>query len=92
MERLIFELRKALIQYEECVDVGAAEHITASALMNLSAACKDVRERCGQMIEAICEWVKVDDCDSGAIPLPATHNNTTTITTHLSHIITAKVS
>lgn len=55
MERLIFELRKALIQYEECVDVGAAEHITASALMNLSAACKDVRERCGQMIEAICE-------------------------------------
>ena len=55
MERLIFELRKALVQYEECVDVDAAEHIMASALMNLSAACKDVRERCGQMIEAICE-------------------------------------
>lgn len=30
-----------------------------------------------------------DDCDSGAIPLPATTNNSTTITTHLTHIITA---
>ena len=55
MEHLILQLRKALIHYEECVDVDAAEHITASALMNLSAICKDVREKCGQMIEAICE-------------------------------------
>ena len=55
MNNLILNLRKALIHYEECVDVDAAEHITASALMNLSAACKDVRERCAQMIEAICE-------------------------------------
>ena len=55
MNSLILILRKALVQYEECIDVDAAEHITAAALMNLSAACKDVRERCGQMIEAICE-------------------------------------
>lgn len=54
MDKLILNLRKALVHYEECVDVDAAEHITASALMNLSIACKDIQERCNQMIEAIC--------------------------------------
>lgn len=55
MNNEILALRKALVHYEECVDVNAAEHITAAALINLSAACKDVRERCNQMIEVICE-------------------------------------
>ena len=55
MNELILNLRKALVQYEECVDVDAAEHIMASSLMNLNTACKKVQERCGQMIEAICE-------------------------------------
>lgn len=55
MEHLILQLRKALVHYEECVDVDAAEHITASALMNLSAVCKDVREKCNEMIEEICK-------------------------------------
>ena len=55
MNKLILNLRKALVHYEECVDVDAAEHITASALMNLSIACKNVQERCTQMIEVICE-------------------------------------
>ena len=55
MNNLILRLRKALVHYEECVDVDAAEHITSSALMNISAICKDMREECNKMIEALCE-------------------------------------
>ena len=54
MKHLILRLRKALVHYEECIDVDAAEHITASALMNLSVACKKVQEECNQMIEVMC--------------------------------------
>lgn len=42
MEHLILQLRKALVQYEECVDVCAAEHITANALINLTSKCNDI--------------------------------------------------
>lgn len=51
MNNLILNLRKALVHYEECIDVDAAEHITASALMKLSEACKKIQEECDKMIE-----------------------------------------
>ena len=50
MEQEILKLRKALVHYEECVDVDAAEHITASALMSLSAACENLQEKCDEII------------------------------------------
>lgn len=51
MEHLILQLRKALVSYEECVDVCAAEHITANALLNLTNKCNDVARFSGDMIE-----------------------------------------
>lgn len=50
MEHKILALRKALVHYEECIDVDAAEHITASALMELGAACKKVQEECDEIL------------------------------------------
>lgn len=55
MNHKILALRKALVHYEECVDVNAAEHIIGFALTNISNICKDMQEICNQMIEAICE-------------------------------------
>ena len=39
MEQEILKLRKALVHYEECVDVCAAEHITIGALMDIVNSC-----------------------------------------------------
>lgn len=50
MEHLILQLRKALVHYEECIDVNAAGQITASALMDLSAACENLQEECDKII------------------------------------------
>ena len=36
MNDLILKLRKALVHYEDCVDVCAAEHIMMDALMALN--------------------------------------------------------
>ena len=55
MNKLILNLRRALVHYEECIDVDAAGQITASALMKLSVVCEDVQKECNKMIEAICE-------------------------------------
>ena len=46
MNNLILNLRKALIQYEECVDVDAAKHIMAESIRTLSRCCKEVCEEC----------------------------------------------
>lgn len=53
MNDLILKLRKALVHYEECVDVCAAEHIMMDALMSLNNKCRDVAFECGKQIEAM---------------------------------------
>lgn len=53
MERLIFELRKALIQYEECVDVGAAEHIIGGSLANLNKCLRNLQEEVNEQMLGI---------------------------------------
>lgn len=53
MENLILQLRKALVHYEECVDVCAAEHIMMDALMALNKKCREVAYECDKQIEAM---------------------------------------
>lgn len=53
MNNLILQLRKALVHYEECVDVCAAEHIMMDALMALNKKCRDVAFECGKQLEAM---------------------------------------
>ena len=53
MNDLILKLRKALVHYEECVDVCAAEHIMMDALMSLNNKCRDVAFECNKQIEAM---------------------------------------
>jgi len=53
MNNLILQLRKALVHYEECVDVCAAEHIMLDALMALNNKCCDVAFECNKQIEAM---------------------------------------
>lgn len=53
MEHLILELREALVHYEKCFDVDAAEHIMANSLVNLHQKCIAVAQRCNEMIEAM---------------------------------------
>lgn len=42
MEQEILKLRKALVHYEECVDVDAAEHILGEALTNIVNKCNEL--------------------------------------------------
>ena len=53
MNDLILKLRKALVHYEECVDVCAAEHIMMDALIALNIKCRDVAFECNKQIEAM---------------------------------------
>lgn len=53
MNNLILQLRKALVHYEECVDVDAAEQIMMDALMVLNKKCRDVAFECDKQIEAM---------------------------------------
>lgn len=53
MNNLILKLRRALVHYEECVDVCAAEHIMMDALMALNKKCRDVAFECGKQLEAM---------------------------------------
>lgn len=53
MNNLILQLRKALVHYEECVDVCAAEHIMMDALMALNKKCRKVAFECDKQIEAM---------------------------------------
>lgn len=53
MNNLILQLRKALVHYEECVDVCAAESIMMDALMALNKKCRNVAFECGKQLEAM---------------------------------------
>ena len=53
MNNLILRLRKALVHYEECVDVDAAEHFMMDALIALNNKCRDVAFECNKQIEAM---------------------------------------
>lgn len=53
MNNLIFQLRKAQVHYEDCVDVCAAEHIMMDALIALNNTCRDVAFECNKQIEAM---------------------------------------
>lgn len=53
MNNLILQLRKALVHYEECVDVCAAEHIMMNALIALNNKCHEVAVECNKQIEAM---------------------------------------
>lgn len=53
MNNLILQLRKALVHYEECVDVDAAEHIMMDALIALNNKCRVVAFECDKQLEAM---------------------------------------
>lgn len=53
MNNIILQLRKALVHYEECVDVDAAESIMMDALIALNNKCRDVAFKCNKQIEAM---------------------------------------
>ena len=53
MKNIILQLRKALVHYEECVDVYAAEHIMIAALTVLNNKCRIVAFECDKQLEAI---------------------------------------
>ena len=53
MNNLILQLRRALVHYEECVDVCAAESIMMDALMALNKKCREVAFECGKQLEAM---------------------------------------
>lgn len=53
MENLILQLRKALVHYEDCVDVCAAEHIMMDALMQLKHRCYALATQCDDQLTAI---------------------------------------
>lgn len=55
MEHLILQLRKALVHYEECVDVCAAEHIMGKALGDLTRACNAVAMECCNQTDKMLE-------------------------------------
>ena len=53
MEQEILKLRKALVHYEECVDVCAAEHIMIGALMDIVNKCNEISKVASKVIECL---------------------------------------
>lgn len=53
MNNLILQLRKALVHYEECEDVCAAEHIMMDALMQLKHRCYALATQCNDQLAAM---------------------------------------
>lgn len=51
MEQEILKLRKALVHYEECIDVNAAEHIMIGALMDIINECKEISKVATKVID-----------------------------------------
>lgn len=51
MEQEILKLRKALVHYEECVDVDAAEHIMIGALMDIVNSCNGLAKVASKVID-----------------------------------------
>lgn len=50
MEHLILQLRKALVHYEECIDVNATEYITGKFLKDLQNAAYAVANEASKML------------------------------------------
>ena len=50
MEHKILALRKALVHYEECVDVCAAEHIMLNSLDNLNKCLRNLQEKVNEQM------------------------------------------
>ena len=50
MNHKILALRKALVHYEECVDVDAAEHIIGNALTNLNKCLRNLQEEVNEQM------------------------------------------
>ena len=56
MEHKILALRKALVHYEECVDVDAAEHIIGGSLANLNKCLRNLQHEVNeQMLKIMSE-------------------------------------
>lgn len=53
MEQEILKLRKALVHYEECVDVDAAEHIMIGALMDIVNSCNGLAKVASKVIDSL---------------------------------------
>lgn len=53
MNNLILQLRKALVHYEDCVDVGAAESIMMDALFELNKKCRIIAFECSKQLEVM---------------------------------------
>ena len=53
MNNLILNLRKALIQYEECVNVDAAEHIIGKSLIDLQNSAYAVANEASKMLNKL---------------------------------------
>lgn len=53
MNKLLENLKEAIKHYEYCIDVCAAEHITAESLLSLSRCCKEVSEECQVMFNTM---------------------------------------
>lgn len=53
MEKLLENLKEAIKHYEDCVDVCAAEHIMAEAILMLSRCCKEVNKECQDMFNTM---------------------------------------
>ena len=58
MQHKILALRKALVHYEECVDVDAAEHITGKSLIDLQNAAYAVANEANLAITTFDSFVK----------------------------------
>lgn len=56
MNHKILALRKALVYYEECIDVDAAEHIIGDSLANLNKCLRNLQEEVNeQMLKMMSE-------------------------------------
>lgn len=53
MEQEILKLRKALVHYEECVDVCTAEHILAEALTDIVNKCNKLAEVATKVMDSL---------------------------------------
>lgn len=53
MEQETLKLRKALVHYEECVDVCAAEHILVEALTNIVNKCNKLAEVATKVMDSL---------------------------------------
>lgn len=53
MEKMIEQLNLAYAVYEKCIDVCAAEHITAQSLMKIKEICRDMIGSIDEILESL---------------------------------------